>query len=79
MLRRNASLDLIKLSPYWFVWNCDYYYVVGYYGKYHKIVSYRVDRMVGRPKILEDDAIPLPKSFDLDRHFNSIFHMYSTE
>lgn len=68
-----------KLSPYRLVWNGDYYYVVGYYEKYHEVVSYRVDRMVGRPEILEDDAIPLPKSFDLDRHLNSMFHMYSTE
>ena len=43
------------------------------------MVSYRVDRMVGRPEILEDAAIPLPKSFDLDKHLNSMFHMYSTE
>ena len=50
-----------KLSPYRLVWNGDYYYVVGYYEKYHEVVSYRVDRMVGRPEILEDDAIPLPK------------------
>lgn len=68
-----------KLSPYRLVWNGDYYYVVGYYEKYHEVVSYRVDRMVGRPEILEDDAIPLPKTFDLDKHLNSMFHMYSTE
>lgn len=68
-----------KLSPYRLVWNGDYYYVVGYYEKYNEVVSYRVDRMVGRPEILEDKAIPLPKSFDLDGHLNSMFHMFSTE
>ena len=68
-----------KLSPYRLVWNGDYYYVVGYYEKYHEVVSCRVDRMVGRPEILENDAIPLPKSFDLDKHLNSMFHKYSTE
>ncbi len=50
-----------------------------YYEKYGELVSYRVDRMVSRPEILDEDAIPLPESVDLDAHLNSMFHMYSTE
>lgn len=68
-----------KLSPYRLVWNGDYYYVVGYSEKHGQVVSFRVDRMAGRPDILEADALPLPKSFDLDKHLNTMFHMYTTE
>lgn len=68
-----------KFSPYRLVWNGDYYYVVGWYEKYKRIMSYRVDRIVSVPKILEDDAIPLPKGFDLDHHLNTMYHMFSTD
>lgn len=68
-----------RLSPYRLVWNGDYYYVVGYYDKYDKVISYRVDRMVAAPEISEEDSLPLPKGFDLDHYLNSMFHMFSTE
>ena len=68
-----------KFSPYRLVWNGDYYYVVGWYEKYKRIMSYRVDRIVSSPKILEEDAIPLPKGFDLDHHLNTMYHMFSTD
>ena len=53
--------------------------MVGYSEKHGQVVSFRVDRMAGRPEIIEDDALPLPDSFDLDKHLNTMFHMYSTE
>lgn len=68
-----------RLSPYRLVWNGDYYYVVGYYDKYKKVISYRVDRMAGTPEISDLDSIPLPEGFDLDHYLNSMFHMFSTE
>lgn len=69
-----------KFSPYRLVWNGDYYYVVGWYEKYKRIMSYRVDRIVSVPKILEDeDIIPMPKDFDLDHHLNTMYHMFSTD
>ena len=67
------------LSPWRLVWNGDFYYIVGWYAKYEKIMSYRVDRIVSAPTILEDDAIPMPKSFDLDKYLNTMFHMFSSE
>lgn len=65
------------MSPHRLVWNGDYYYVLGYYEKYNAVVSYRVDRIVGPPQITEEDALPMPKGFNLDRHINSMFRMYS--
>ena len=79
--RRKLRFDRYKyhLSPYRLVWNGDYYYVVGYYEKHKQIVSYRVDRIACVPLLLEDKAIPMPKGFDLDRHLNTMYHMFSTE
>ena len=68
-----------KFSPYRLVWNGDYYYMVGYYEKYKQIMSYRIDRIVSPPQILDDDAIPVPDGFDLDYYLNTMYHMFSTE
>lgn len=68
-----------RFSPWRLVWNGDYYYIVGWYEKYKKVMNYRVDRIVSNPKILEEDAIPMPKEFDLDKYINTMYHMFSSE
>ena len=68
-----------RISPYWLVWNGDYYYIVGCKDKYSAISSYRIDRMVSAPEILEEDIAPLPKDFDMDHYLNTMYHMFSTE
>ena len=68
-----------KFSPWKLVWNGDYYYIVGWYEKHNKIMNYRVDRIVSNPKILDADAVPMPKGFDLDRYINTMYHMFSSE
>ena len=65
------------MSPHRLVWNGDYYYVLGYNEKYDSPSSYRIDRIVGPPQIMEEDALPMPKGFNLDRYINSMFRMYS--
>ena len=65
------------MSPHSLVWNGDYYYVIGFSEKYGSVVSYRVDRMVSPPEIMEAKAYPMPKGFNLDKHINSMFRMYS--
>ena len=64
-------------SPYKLIWNGDYYYVVGYSEKHKGIGSFRVDRIVRCPKILEEDAVQPPKNFDLNVYLNSMFRMYN--
>ena len=68
-----------RISPYRLVWNGDYYYIVGCKDKYSAISSYRIDRMVSAPEILEEDIAPLPKDFDMDHYLNTMYHMFSTE
>ena len=65
------------ISPHRLVWNGDYYYVLGYNEKYDSPSSYRIDRIVGPPEIMEADALPMPKGFNIDRYINSMFRMYS--
>lgn len=64
-------------SPYKLIWNGDYYYVVGYSEKHEGIGSFRVDRIVRCPKILEVDTVQPPKDFDLNMYLNSMFRMYN--
>jgi predicted DNA-binding transcriptional regulator YafY len=66
-------------SPYKLIWNGDYYYVVGYSEKHQNIGSFRLDRIVRQPQILDDDAVPLPRDFDMNYYLNSMFRMYSGE
>ncbi len=68
-----------RFSPWQLVWNGDFYYIVGWYEKYKKVMNYRVDRIVANPRILDDDAIPIPKGFDLDHYLNTMYHMFSSE
>lgn len=70
---------IYKFSPYKLVWNGDYYYVVGFSDKYNDIGNFRVDRISKTPEILEDEAAPIPKSFDIGTYLNAMFHMYSAE
>jgi len=78
---RKPRLDgyFYRISPYRLVWNGDYYYVVGLKDKKDTISSYRVDRMVAAPEIMDQDAKPLPVGFDLDAHLNTMMRMYSSE
>lgn len=64
-------------SPYKLIWNGDYYYVVGFSDKHQSIISFRVDRIVRQPQILEEDAVHPPMDFDLNMYLNSMFRMYN--
>lgn len=66
-------------SPYKLIWNGDYYYVVGYSEKHKGIGSFRVDRIVRCPQILDENAVQPLKDFDLNVYLNSMFRMYNGE
>ena len=64
-------------SPYRLVWNGDYYYVVCWNDKYNNISTFRIDRMLSRPEISEEDAVPMPKRMNIDKIINTVFRMYA--
>jgi len=68
-----------RVSPYRLVWNGDFYYVVGCKDKYTDLSSYRIDRMMAAPEIMDEDAAPLSEDFDWDYYLNSMMHMFSTK
>lgn len=63
------------LSPYAMLYNEDKYYVLGYYGLFDKITTFRVDRM-GIPEILAEPAHPKPEGFDPVDYTVDVFSMY---
>ena len=67
------------LSPYNLIWNGDYYYVVGFSEKHGGIGSFRLDRIVRQPQILDEDSVQPPEDFDLNVYLNSMFRMYNGE
>jgi len=67
------------ISPYTLIWNGDYYYLVGWYHEKNRVSIFRVDRILTRPEILEEDAVPMPEDFDISRYTSEVFRMYDTE
>ncbi len=63
-------------SPYKLVWNGDYYYMVGYSDKHNGIGTFRIDRVLRDPDILEEDAVLPPEDFDINRYLNTMFRMF---
>ncbi len=67
------------LSPYTLIWNGDYYYLVGWNHEKEEMRTYRVDRILKTPDILNEDAIPAPENFDAARYTREVFRMYDNE
>ena len=69
--------EVYVFSPYSLVWNGDYYYVVGYSDKHDNIGSFRVDRIADTPRILKENAVPMPANFDLSEFLKTTFRMFN--
>lgn len=69
--------QIYKLSPYKLIWSGDYYYVIGYSEKKDKVINFRVDRIAAAPTILSENAILVPKDFDLENFTKEVFFMFS--
>ena len=75
---RNDGQPFI-FSPHHLVWNGEFYYMVGVFDNHEQVGIFRIDRIMNRPDILEEDANPLPESFDFDKFLQTSFRMYGTE
>ncbi len=71
--------EVYKISPYKMLWSGDYYYVIGYSEKKSKVINFRVDRIAATPTILTENALPIPKDFDLENFTREVFFMFSGE
>ena len=70
--------EVYVFSPYYLIWNGDYYYAVGYSEKHGGIGSFRLDRIIKQPTLLEVDAVPMPADFSISRYINTSFRMYNS-
>ena len=75
---RNEGKPFI-FSPHRLVWNGDFYYMVGVFDNGRRVGTFRLDRIMKRPDILEEDALPFPADFDFEKHLQTSFRMYGTD
>lgn len=71
--------EMYIFSPYYLIWNGDYYYAVGYSEKHNGIGSFRLDRIIKTPTILEKEAIKMPTDFKINKYINTSFRMYNSK
>lgn len=65
-------------SPYRLVWNGDFYYMIGVFDG-GDVGTFRIDRILKRPEITDENAEPLPKDFDLNRYLQASFRMFGAD
>ncbi len=75
---RNEGKPFV-FSPHKLVWNGDFYYMVGVFDNGKRIGTFRLDRIMRRPEILEENALPFPADFDFEKHLQTSFRMYGTK
>jgi len=75
---RNEGEPFI-FSPHRLVWNGDFYYMVGVFDNGKRVGTFRLDRILKRPEILEEDAFPFPADFDFEKHLQVSFRMFGVK
>ena len=56
----------------------DFYYMVGVFDS-KRVGTFRLDRILKRPDILEEAALPFPVDFDFEKHLQTSFRMFGTK
>jgi len=77
VLRRDGQPYI--MSPYALIWDGDYYYVIGHCDSHDKIQTFRLDRIIRQPEILEEIIEPAPVDFSLAEYNKAAFRMYDTD
>lgn len=77
VLRNDGRAYIV--SPYTLIWNGDFYYLVGWNHEQEAVRTYRVDRILKAPELLEEDAYPTPRDFDVARYTREVFRMYDNQ
>ena len=77
VLRHNGKEYVF--SPFTTVWNGDFYYIIGVTDQHPGVSTFRVDRIAERPKILEENADPMPADFSAEDYLRSTFRMFDSK
>ena len=67
------------LSPYALIWDGDYYYVRGFCDDRNALRTFRVDRILRQPHILEEVAVIAPDGYTPSQFNKSVFRMLENE
>jgi predicted DNA-binding transcriptional regulator YafY len=76
ILRNNSEIYIN--SPYGCLWNDDNYYLIGYSDKWHKVVTFRIDRIIDL-ELLDEAAFPQPEGFTVAGYVKTSIEMYDGE
>ncbi len=68
--------EVYAVSPYYIVWENDYYYLICYCDKHQNISRYRIDRMVNVNVSEESYKVPNDTEQELAKSLRSTFSMY---
>ena len=71
--------DPYIFSPYTLTWNGDFYYVVGFSDKHGKVATFRVDRILKTPSVLDKKAVPRPKQYSIADFSEKAFQLFDRE
>ena len=52
--------------------------MVGVFDNGNRVGTFRLDRILKRPDILKEDALPFPVGFDFEKYLQTSFRMYGT-
>ena len=66
-------------SPYTLTWNGDCYYMVGWSDKHEKVATFRVDRILDVPIILNEPAVRRPRGWSIAEFSEKAFRMFDGE
>lgn len=71
--------EVYAVSPYYIVWENDYYYLICYCDKHQNISRYRIDRMVNVDISEESHKVPNECELEMAKTLRSTFSMYGGE
>ena len=66
-------------SPFTLTWNGDCYYMVGWSDKHEKVATFRVDRILDVPVILDEPAVRRPRGWSIAEFSEKAFRMFDGE
>jgi len=78
IIKQRRSGESYEISPYDLVWNEDKYYLIGYYERYNKVCSFRMDRMQS-VTMTAKPIFPKPEDYEINNYIRSAFSMYAGE
>ena len=67
------------VSPYRLLMSGDYYYLIGYSDTHKKVVTFRVDRISGMPKVKRAVIKEMPSNIDIEEYIKDSFRTLGSD